>query len=99
MLLDCINLYQTVLPFADDFSHSLKRGATAVNIVAEILCREEGVSRYGEAAPRPYVTGETPAGTVRDIARLARRSDSPWDLPDMSAYTGMKKEDYLKNLF
>ena len=79
-----INLFSIILPFVGDFSHSLKTGASAVNVIAEVVCRGDGPRGYGEAAPRSYVTGETPQSVITRLMRLARRPDFPWDLEDIS---------------
>ncbi|MEW6673188.1 MAG: enolase C-terminal domain-like protein [Thermodesulfobacteriota bacterium] len=79
-----INLYSVVLPFVGDFSHSLKKGASAANVVAEVVCGKDGPRGYGESAPRPYVTGETPRSVLAQLTRLAHRPDFPWDLEDIS---------------
>jgi len=79
-----INLYEINLPFVGDFSHSLKTGSSAANIVAEVVCRGDGPRGYGEAAPRTYVTGETPRSAITHLTHLTRRPDFPWDLEDVS---------------
>lgn len=72
------------MPFVGDFSHSLKKGAFALNVIAEVVCRADGSRGYGEGAPRPYVTGETPQSVLTCLTRLTRRPDFPWDLEDIS---------------
>ena len=72
------------MPFAGDFSHSLKKGASAANVIAEVVCRGDGPRGYGEAAPRPYVTGETTQSVLSHLTHLTRRPDFPWDLEDIS---------------
>lgn len=79
-----INLFPVLLPFAGDFSHSLKKGASAANVIAEVVCRGDGPRGYGEAAPRPYVTGETTQSVLSHLTHLTRRPDFPWDLEDIS---------------
>lgn len=84
MRIDRINLYKIKLPFVGDFSHSLKTGAFAVNVVAELVCGEAGIKGYGEAAPRSYVTGETPQSVLKRVNRLVRQDNFPWELDDIS---------------
>ena len=72
------------MPFVGDFSHSLKKGASAANVIAEVVCRGDGPRGYGEAAPRPYVTGETTQSVLSHLTHLSRRTDFPWDLEDIS---------------
>ena len=72
------------MPFVGDFSHSLKKGASAASVIAEVVCRGDGPRGYGEAAPRPYVTGETTQSVLSHLTHLSRRTDFPWDLEDVS---------------
>ena len=79
-----INLFSIILPFVGDFSHSLKTGDSAANVIAEVVCHGDGPKGYGEAAPRPYVTGETPQSVLTRLMLLIQRPDFPWDLEDIS---------------
>lgn len=84
MLIAKVNLYQIILPFADDFSHSLKKeGVSSASVVVEVVCAD-GIRGYGEAAPRPYVTGETPQTAFNSLVRFIRQDEFPWDLLDVS---------------
>lgn len=46
------------IPFKNAFSHSLKTRICSDSIIVE-LTADSGEKGYGEAVPRPYVTGET----------------------------------------
>ncbi len=71
---------RVILPFAGEFSHSLRKRLWVRNIVV-ILVNEKGeVLGCGEGAPRPYVTGETLETAEENIRYLTGREDFPWEL-------------------
>ncbi len=71
---------RVILPFAGEFSHSLRKRLWVRNIVV-ILVNEKGeVLGCGEGAPRPYVTGETLETAEENIRYLTGRKDFPWEL-------------------
>ena len=70
------------LPFAFDFSHAQRRRRSARNVVVEVAAGKEGVSGFGEGAPRSYVTGETPASAAGHIAQAVADPAFPWELSD-----------------
>ncbi|MBW1998562.1 MAG: hypothetical protein JRJ29_11430 [Deltaproteobacteria bacterium] len=84
MKIQRINLYHVSLPFLSAFSHSIRRGISAENIIVEILADGGGVTGYGEGAPRPYVTGETQESSIESVGLLLSRPDFPWDLEDIT---------------
>ena len=79
-----INIYKVVMPFSGDFSHSLKKGASANNIIVEIIADEGEIRGYGEGAPRSYVTGESPESATKSVSNLAQKDSFPWELNDIS---------------
>ncbi len=59
-----INLFQCNTPFVYSFHSPHIHRIRADSIIVELQF-DNGISGYGESAPRPYVTGETPS-TVTD---------------------------------
>ncbi len=84
MKIEKINVYEIALPFAGHFPHALNKGAVAKNIVCEIVAEDGKIRGYGEGAPRPYVTGETPETALSDITRFARLAEFPKTLTAIS---------------
>lgn len=82
MRISHVNIYPVRLWFVGDFSHSLKKGNFADNLVVEVVDGERGIRGYGEGAPRAYVTGETIDDAVAGVRRFVEKPDFPWDLPD-----------------
>ena len=84
MLIDEVNVYQVTLPFAGEFSHSRKKGASAENIIVEVLADQGETRGYGEGAPRPYVTGETRESAARSVLGFLEKGIFPWHLDHVS---------------
>jgi muconate cycloisomerase len=82
MKIEKIRLTPVSLPFAFDFSHAQRRRRSARNVVVEVVAEKEGISGFGEGAPRSYVTGETPASVAGHIAEAAADPAFPWELSD-----------------
>ena len=61
-----INLFQFNTPFKYSFHSPHIRRIQADSIVVEVQFNN-GISGYGESAPRPYVTGETCSTVVNTI--------------------------------
>lgn len=59
------------IPFAQTFVHHASKRAHSESVVLE-LTDETGVRGYGEAAPRPYVTGETVGSVLADLEHVLR---------------------------
>lgn len=59
-------IYPLNIPFVESFSHALSDRNHSDSIVVE-LTTDSGVSGFGEAVPRPYVTGETRDGCVNHL--------------------------------
>ena len=79
-----INIYNILLPFSGDFSHSLKKGSSANNIVVEVIADTGEIKGYGEGAPRPYVTGESKESATKSISHFLKKQSFPWDLNEVS---------------
>jgi muconate cycloisomerase len=79
-----INIYKLLLPFSDEFAHSLRRRTSVRNIVVEVIANRGEIIGYGEGAPRSYVTGETQESTANIIKDLIKKPHFPWDLNDIS---------------
>jgi len=80
-----INIYQVLLPFVAEFSHSLKKGDSARNIIVEVIAEGGEITGYGEGAPRTYVTGESQESAVDSISRFVKKNSFPWELDDVDA--------------
>jgi len=91
MRIDAVVIHPVRLPFVGDFSHSLKTGQSAGNIVVEVIANGGALCGYGEGAPRAYVTGESIGGTLDNIRDLTARSVFPWDLADLDAIAHFSK--------
>lgn len=59
-------IYSLKSPFAESFNHSLAARDHCDSIVVKVAT-ESGISGFGEAVPRPYVTGETRQASVEHI--------------------------------
>jgi len=79
-----INIYNILLSFSGDFSHSLKKGSSANNIVVEIIANQGEIKGYGEGAPRLYVTGESQKSATKSISHFLKKDSFPWELNDVS---------------
>jgi muconate cycloisomerase len=60
-------VYALKIPFLAAVRHSLAGRTWSDAVVVRVL-DSDGVEGFGEAAPRPYVTGETPADVVEHVA-------------------------------
>lgn len=61
--------YVLHIPLVAGFDHHTCRRRHADSVVLEVV-DDEGCRGYGEAAPRPYVTGETTETVVGDLRRM-----------------------------
>lgn len=84
MQIEKINIYQVVLPFALNFSHSLRKRSSVQNIIVEVVAAPGPIKGYGEGAPRSYVTGESPASALQNIHRFTQQPNFPWQLDHVS---------------
>jgi len=79
-----INIYKLLLPFSDEFAHSLRKRNYVKNIIVEIIADQGEIIGYGEGAPRSYVTGETQESAANAIKDLIEKYLFPWELNDVS---------------
>ena len=79
-----VNVYKISLPFTADFSHSSRKGKYAENVVVEVIANRGDIKGYGEAAPRPYVTGESQESASVSINSFLHKDTFPWDFDDVS---------------
>jgi L-alanine-DL-glutamate epimerase-like enolase superfamily enzyme len=84
MVLDKVNIYQVVLPFSIEFSHSLRKRFSAKNIIVEVIANHGEIKGYGEGAPRSYVTGESQESAAKSVGQILQNSSFPWQLNDVS---------------
>lgn len=69
MRLVSATVYTLRIPFLTSVRHSLAGRAWSDSVIVRVL-DADGAEGFGEAAPRPYVTGETPADVVDHLARV-----------------------------
>ena len=69
MRLVSATVYALRIPFLTAVRHSLAGRAWSDSVVLRVV-DADGVEGFGEAVPRPYVTGETPAAVVEHLARV-----------------------------
>jgi len=62
------SVYRLRLPFRFVFKHAAAARRRTDNIIVRVVL-EDGSEGFGEGVPREYVTGETPDGACRMIAR------------------------------
>ena len=69
MRLVSATVYALRIPFLESVRHSLAGRAWSDSVVVRVQ-DADGIEGFGEAAPRLYVTGETPADVVAHLARV-----------------------------
>ena len=84
MQIEKVIIYRVVLPFALNFSHSLRKRSSVKNIIVEVIAEHGTIRGYGEGAPRPYVTGESQDSAVESIRRFMQQGIFPWELNEVS---------------
>lgn len=60
-------LYEARVPMARAFRHAAKARTASSSVLMAV--REDGVTGWGEAAPRPYVTGESVSSVLTTLVR------------------------------
>jgi len=91
--IESITIHQLRIPFRHSFSHALQSREESDAVIVRIK-DADGQLGYGEALPRPYVTGET---TATMIAHLGKRL-----APQIFKQTitpGWEIFDYLQSVF
>jgi len=84
MKINQVKVYKVSLPFLMDISHALTKGASADNIIAEIIADGGKIKGYGEGTPRKYVTGESQQEAVENIRQIIQNNPFPWELREIS---------------
>ena len=74
-------IYPLDIPFVVSFAHSRKRRSSCDSVVVRLEA-SDGTVGYGEAAPRPYVTGETVDSVVSYVSDVAWPNLLGVPLPD-----------------
>ena len=69
MRLVSATVYALRIPFLESVRHSLAGRAWSDSVVVRVV-DGDGAEGFGEAAPRPYVTGETPEDVVAHLAHV-----------------------------
>lgn len=82
--IDEIRIHHFTLPFRADFSHSCNTGASARNMVVEVIANKGDIEGYGEGAPRIYVTGESQETTAASLKSMAKRKLLPVEIRHVS---------------
>jgi len=72
-----------LLPFASEFSHSLRKRLSVINVFVILKGDDGRILGCGEGAPRSYVTGEKPETMIANISKLIRYEKFPWELDDI----------------
>jgi L-Ala-D/L-Glu epimerase len=71
-------LHALAIPFRQRFRHAAAARATCDSVLVRLV-DADGTEGWGEAAPRPYVTGETADSVVADLAQAWPETASrPW---------------------
>ena len=84
MRINEVKIYPILLPFLDDFSHSVRKRSSAKNIVVEVISDRGEFKGYGEGAPRSYVTGESQESATKSIRNMLQNDSFPRELNDVS---------------
>jgi L-alanine-DL-glutamate epimerase-like enolase superfamily enzyme len=84
MRINEVKIYPILLPFLDDFSHSMRKRSSAKNIVVEVVADRGEWKGYGEGAPRSYVTGESQESATKSIKNMIDKDSFPRELNNVS---------------
>ena len=91
--IDALTIYQLRIPFRQSFSHAQHSRDESDAVIIRIR-GSDGVVGYGEALPRPYVTGETTTSMISHIRdRLAPQIFSRPFTPGWDTF------DYLESVW
>ena len=74
-------VYAVNIPFVEDFRHSAHARCACDSVLVRVV-DEDGFVGFGEGAPRPYVTGETPQSVVEHLVGELWPKIVGADLPD-----------------
>ncbi len=81
MKLAAATVYAVDIPFTETFTHSAQVRRACDSVVVRVV-NEEGVAGFGEGAPRPYVTGETPDSVLKHLVGDVWPSLAGTELPN-----------------
>src|SRR5512136_654079 len=76
-------IFALQIPFTNAFSHSAKTRTYSDSVIVKITANT-GESGFGEAVPRPYVTGETVDSCIDHINKVLLPALSRCDFPDVT---------------
>ena len=94
MRLVSATVYALRIPFLTSVRHSLAGRAWSDSVVVRVH-DTDGVEGFGEAAPRPYVTGETPADVVEHLARVLWPAVCGAPAPDLESPADLEAVERL----
>lgn len=83
-----LTCYALEIPFVEAFRHSAKSRAASDSIVVK-LEGEGGAVGFGEAVPRPYVTGESVESCLDALAGRFWMGMKDWDVPGFDGSAGL----------
>src|SRR6056297_2398130 len=78
-----ITIYRLELPLRQQIKHASAARSESTNVLVACQLRD-GTTGWGEGVPRPYVTGETPEGAVRQLCRSRLDEQLPRDCQSWS---------------
>jgi muconate cycloisomerase len=87
-------VYALRIPFLAPVRHSLAGRAWSDSVVLRV-CDADGAEGFGEAAPRPYVTGETPLDVVEHLAKVLWPAVREATAPDLRTPAGLEAVERL----
>jgi muconate cycloisomerase len=87
-------VYVLRIPFLTSVRHSLAGRTWSDSVIVRVR-DADGVEGFGEAAPRPYVTGETPADVVEYLARVLWPAVRGIPEPDLRAPVDLEAVERL----
>ena len=94
MRLVSATVYVLRIPFLTSVRHSLAGRTWSDSVIVRVR-DADGAEGFGEAAPRPYVTGETPADVVEHLARVLWPAVRGTPEPDLRAPVDLEAVERL----
>ncbi len=80
-----VDVLKVKLPFAVEFSHSLRKRLYVKNVIVLLKDSSGNILGGGEGAPRTYVTGESPDTVIQNIGEIVGSEKFPWEINDIKA--------------
>ena len=81
MKIHSAHIYALRIPFKNSFTHNLKKRESCDSIIVKLVA-DNGVSGFGECAPRPYVTGESVSSCIHRIQNTLLPKLAGYDFPE-----------------